>query len=68
MCLKFGLLRLCLKQMRNEPCQHTNCSAGCVKPSLTEDTAQGVAYSLGLERFTACLANDSFKVDLGEPT
>lgn len=61
-------VRLCLIQTRNEPCQHTNCNAGCVKLSLTEDTAQGIACSSGLERFTACLANDSFKVDLEEPT
>lgn len=61
-------VRLCLKQMKNEPCQPTNCNAGCVKPSLTKDTTQGAAYSLGLERFTARLANDSFKADLREPT
>jgi len=45
--------------MENDPYQHTNWNAGCVRPSLIEDTARGAACFWGLERFTACLANDS---------
>lgn len=52
-------VKFCLKEMKNEPYEHTNCSAGCDKPPLIEDTAQGAACFLGLERFTVCLANDS---------
>lgn len=35
-------VRLCLKETGNEPCQHTNCNAGFVKPSLREDAAQPI--------------------------